>query len=336
MTRQKRFRLRNFLWLTLGLIVGLGFLRFSESQTLKKQADALVAAGKPNEAMVVYNQALSAFPLRSDIKADIEGTKLIIASDTDYGRIYQIEEQIQPEPALGQTPKVNLLPNEIFVPILMYHHIEVNPRPQDPVWAALYVSPGQLDAQLSYFTSHNFHPISLDELYSALSGHGILPPKALVLTFDDGYRTFYDAAFPLLKKYHVKATQFVITRVVDSAPYLTWNQISEMDKSGLVELGAHTEHHPNLPDLPQSVTVEEIVGSQKDLESHLRKPVHWFAYPYGSYNNFTIQTVKDAGFWGAASTVYGAGQSAGRLFLLPRIMIDGRFTLDNIARRIQQ
>lgn len=318
------------------LLTGLALWRFQESGKLKKQADQLVREGKPEEAVILYDRARRVFPFRGDVIDNLEGARLIIQSDTDYGQVYQLGAESQAMPPLAQLPPSQLAPDEIFVPILMYHHVRINPRPQDPVWAALNVSPQQLDEQLNYLVTRNFHPVTLDELYTSLQGGEALPSNPIVLTFDDGYRSFYDTVFPLLKKYRVRATEFVITGVVGTAPYLTWNQIIEMDQSGLAEFGAHTVHHPNLPDLSQQAIVTEVTGSKKDLEDHLKKPVHWFAYPYGSYNNLIVQAVQSAGFSGAVSTIYGTAQSGRKLYLLPRIMVDGRFSMDNIARRIQR
>jgi len=295
-----------------------------------------VKFGKPAEAIEFYKKAQTAFPFREDIKEDIEGANLILQSSRDYGQISQIFAEFQELPPISSLSSIRLNPNELFVPVLMYHQTRINPSPNDPVLAALSVSPADLEQQLIFFTTHNYHTITLDQLFGGLSGKTSLPENPIVLTFDDGYRNFYENAFPLLKKYNMKATQFVITKVVDLPAYLTWAQILEMDKSGLVEIGAHTRHHPNLPDISNADVVNEIKGSKADLEQRLKKPVNWFAYPYGSYSTFITQTVRDAGFKGAASTVYGTIQTKDSLFLFPRIMVDGRFTLDNIARRIQK
>src|SRR5205823_416252 len=116
--------------------------------------------------------------------------------------------------------------------------------------------------------------------------------------------------------------------------YLTWDEIVEMDKSGLIEFGAHTRHHANLPDLSQAAMVDEVEGSKKDLEEHLNKPILWFAYPYGGYNNLVMAEVQKSGFVGAVSTIYGAGQSKDKLFLEPRIMVDGRYSLADLVAHI--
>ncbi len=318
------------------LAFGVGSWFFYQSTLLSGQADGLFKSGREAEALVLYQRAQALFPLRRDLSDDIAGTKLVIQSSHDYGRIADFFEEYQEVPPLSSLPAIQLAPNELYVPVLMYHHIRVNPMPRNPVWAALNVSAEQLDQQFAYLSSHNYHTITLDELRDALDGKISLPENPIVLTFDDGYRNFYDSAFPLLKKYNFKATQFVITAVAGTSAYLTWEQISIMDKSGLVTFGAHTRNHPNLPDISQARIVDEIRGSKADLEQHLGKTTYWFAYPYGSYSASIMQTVQDAGFRGAASTVYGAVQRRNNMFLFPRIMVDGRFSLDNLTKRISR
>ncbi len=311
------------------IITAIGWFYF-QSNLLKQQGDDLIKYGRAEEAIELYKKAQRMFPLRLGLSEDIEGAKLILESN----RYYQQISEFQEIPSLEDLPRVQLNPNELFVPILMYHNIRINPNSSDAVSAALSVSPAQFEQQLTYLKSHNYNTITLDELSDALDGKVSLPENPVVLTFDDGYRNFYDNAFPLLKKNHMKAVLFVITDVVGTKAYLTWDQIAEMNISRLIEFGAHTRHHANLPELPASSIVDEIVGSKIKLERHLRKQINWFAYPYGSYNDFIKQTVADSGFKGAVSTIYGVAQSKDNIFLSPRIMVDGRFTLDNIARRI--
>lgn len=312
-----------------------GYNRFHQSSLLKEQGKKLVKEGKAQEAVLLFLKARSLFPLRLDIEDDLEGARLILRSDIQYAEIYEIGAETQVVPPSYWR---GLVPGEIFVPVLMYHHIRENPLPDNLTWKVLNVSQKQLNDQLNYLSTHNFHAVFLTDVYQALNGKGNLPENPVVLTFDDGYRNFYDNAYPILKKYNMKAVQFVITAVVGSSPYLTWSQIAGMDKSGLVEFGAHTRHHPNLPDISNDLIIDEIAGSKKDLEAHLKKPIQWFAYPYGSYGrgDFIINTVKKAGFMGAVSTIYGAIQSKDSLYLMPRIGVDGRFTLDNLVQRIRK
>lgn len=322
--------------LVLFLTILVGVSRYQQSSLLKKEGDELLKYGQSAEAIGLYQKAKTVFPLRGDLDAAVAGAKLVEESNRDYGEVVDVFAELQQPPPLTGLTFPQLAPNEVFVPILMYHHIRINPRPGDRVWAILNVSPSQLDSQFSYLSGHNFHPISFGQLLDALDRKASLPENPIILSFDDGYRNFYEAAFPLLKKYHFKATEFVITGVVDLPSYLTWAEIAEMDKSGLVEFGAHTRHHPNLPELSSEAVVNEIAGSKADLEQRLHKTVDLFAYPYGSYNDFILRAVREAGFRAAASTIYGVNQNKDNLYLSPRIMVDGRFSLEELARRIQR
>jgi len=331
---------RNPLKIITILVVILGaiiLISFFKSNDYKNQGDYLIKNGRVGEAIISYTQAQRIFPFRQDIQNSISGAKLILQSDLDYGKISDIDfAEIQTIPSTNLSLLKKLLPNEVFVPILMYHHIEVNPKPEDPIWASLFVTPEQLDSQLLYFKSNGYNTISLDDLYQSLTSNTLLPKNPIVLTFDDGYKSFYQNAYPLLKKYKMKATEFVITQVETAPAYLSWDEIIEMDKSGLIEFGAHTRHHPNLPDLTENSAIDEIVGSKKDIEEHINKPVKWFAYPYGGYNNSIIDKVQKSGFVGAVSTIYGAGQSKDKLYLEPRIAVDGRFKLIDLIAHISQ
>ncbi len=276
-----------------------------------------------------------AFVYLHNKKIQDQADQLVSQSNLDYGQISDVNfAEVQVIPSLNSLP--TLKPNELFVPILMYHHIDVNPRPTDPLWASLFVTPGQLDAQIQYLKTNGYSVVTLDDLYDAMINGKTLPKKAIVLTFDDGYRSFYDNAYQILKKYNVKATEFVITDVQTAPAYLTWDEIIEMDKSGLVQFGAHTRHHPFLTKLSQTAEVDEIFGSKNDLEAHLNKAITWFAYPYGDYNASVLQITKNAGFKGAVSTVYGAGQSSEKLYFLPRIMVDGRYNMSEFVARISE
>ncbi len=320
------------------LIIGaLGFPLYKQADNLKKQGDDLVKQNKLEEALAYYKDAYNTFPLRSGLADNISATRLLISSELEYSSIVDSTyAEVQEIPSLGALAPTQLKEGELFVPILMYHHIRVNPRPQDPLWASLNVTPEQLESQLIYLLRNGYHVITLDDLYDALNSGKTLPARPIVLTFDDGYRNFYDNAYPLLKKYNMKAIEFVITAVEDVPAYLTWGEISEMDRSGLIEFGAHTRRHPNLPDLTTNSINYEITQSKADLESHLGKTVNWFAYPYGSYNSYIVSETQKAGYKAAVTTNYSAVQNKDKMYLLPRIMVDGRFTLDEFARRIQQ
>lgn len=266
----------------------------------------------------------------------LQANKLLTNSQNEYNQIVDLEyAEVQQLPALNEIPHEVVNQGQVFVPILMYHHIRINPKPSDPLWASLNVDPKLLDSELNYLSKNNYHVITLNDLYNFLKNGKGLPTNPIILTFDDGYSDFFDNAFPILKKFNMKAIEFVITHVETYPAYLSWDQIKELDASGLIEIGDHTMTHPDLTALSTYYINQQIGGSKAELESHLGKSVNWFAYPYGAYNNYVVNEVTKAGYLGAVSTNYGGIQDLNSIYLLKRIMADGRFTLDEFARRVQ-
>ena len=134
------------------------------------------------------------------------------------------------------------LRDKYVVPILVYHEI----KSVDPRDVLLNVTVRNFEAQMSYLKRHNYHVISLDELVAS-RGKGRAPAHhSIVLTFDGGYEDVYTRAFPVLKQYGFPATVFLVVRLVGKKGYLTWDQIKEMEKSGII-FGSHAITHAALP-----------------------------------------------------------------------------------------
>lgn len=239
----------------------------------------------------------------------------------------------------------NALPNRFVlgittqVPVLMYHYIRVNPWPTDIVGFNLSVTPYSFASQLDYLQQHGYNTISLDQLGANLLYNAPLPPRPIVLTFDDGYEDFYTNAFPILKAHKMKAINFIITGFVglpdDQNPiYLTWKQIEEMSKSGFIIFGAHTFDHKSLPSLSSDKAFSEILISKKDLEGHLNYPVNWLAYPYGDVNPRISDLAKKAGFIGAFGTQFGTFESQDTLFTESRVRVGGKDSPESLGARL--
>lgn len=222
----------------------------------------------------------------------------------------------------------------VHVPILTYHYIGNNPNLADKLRNNLSVSPDKFEEQMNYLSSHGFTPITLNTLYAGLFGKATLPAKPIVLTFDDGYIDFYYNGFPILRKYNFHAVSFIPTGLMNQSYYLRWNQIKEMDESGLISFEAHSVNHLNLTLLPADKLRYQVVQSKKDLEAQLGHPVNSFAYPYGASNALVWKVVKEAGFVGAVGTWYGSTESEGVIYNMPRIKIGGEFDLKTFASRI--
>jgi peptidoglycan/xylan/chitin deacetylase (PgdA/CDA1 family) len=201
----------------------------------------------------------------------------------------------------------------------MYHYVEYVKDKDDTIRESLNIQPFAFEQQIKTLQDAGFTFMTVGELSKVLSGKNDLPVKPVVLTFDDGYGDFYTDVFPILKKYHVKATQYVISGVIGKPNYMYDNQIKEIIRSGLVEIGAHTVHHVSLANKLPVVAKYEIQKSKSDLERIFNIKVVSFAYPNGSFDEQAIKIVKDAGYSNAVSTVPGIDQSQNNRFFLYRL-----------------
>ncbi len=209
----------------------------------------------------------------------------------------------------------------------MYHYISTPPPRADQYRLDLSVSPERFESHLRYLREQGYTSISLRDLVYHLAQGTPLPPKPIVLTFDDGYADNYTNAFPLLRKYGFRATFFVITDFVTEgrAEYMTWPQLQEMLTAGM-EIGSHSRNHADLRGQSLDYLVWQALGSKEAIENYLGITPRFVAYPSGSYDDQTIAVFRSAHFWAGVTTHQGNEQRSDRLFELPRIRVRGRYT----------
>ena len=205
------------------------------------------------------------------------------------------------------------------VPVLNYH--QINDTAQNP----LTVNTEQFERQMQYLSENGYHAITPAEMVDSWEKGTELPPNPVILTFDDGYLDNYRYAFPILEKYRMKATIFLISDYVGTYPnYLTWLNAEEMQESGLIDFESHTLSHVELTETgSREETVHQLVGSRDALEYHLKKPVRFIAYPCGSYDEEVERLTKEAGYRAAFTVNYGLASPNEQRFVLDRIPIFG-------------
>lgn len=234
---------------------------------------------------------------------------------------HHIPADVQKE--LNQQKLKKEISEGIRVPILMYHYIEFA-DPNDKTRASLTTSPYTLDIQVKTLKEAGYTFLTAGELSQVLDGKKYLPENPIVLTFDDGYRDFYTYAYPILKKYNVKATQYVISGFLGNPNHLLQSQLEEIAKDTNIEIGAHTVHHVWLKGQSEKTAFDEIYKSKIALEKIIGKPVVSFAYPYGAFDLSAIEQTKEAGFSSAVSTIPGIMQRQEHRFFLYRLRPGGR------------
>lgn len=209
------------------------------------------------------------------------------------------------------------------IPILMYHYVEYVKDARDTIRKSLDITPNVFENQIRTLKEAKYTFITAGDVADVLDGKRELPDKPVVLTFDDGYRDFFTDVFPILKKYTVPATAYLISGFIGQPNYMFESQIREIVASGLVEIGAHTVHHISLKDKPEKEVAAEVSESKRMLEREFGTGVISFAYPYGAFDENAVQAVRNTGFRTAVSTIDGVSATRERRFFLYRIRPGG-------------
>ncbi|RNB87205.1 polysaccharide deacetylase family protein [Brevibacillus fluminis] len=198
------------------------------------------------------------------------------------------------------------------IPVLMYHCISKGNN-------YLYVPPEQFEHQLVSLQKDGYTTITASELLSFWERGTVLPKKPVLITLDDGYEDNYTNAFPILKKHRAKATIFVVTGAVGRPNYMSWQQLGEMNKSGLVDLESHTVHHHNTRKITDAEFRTELVDSKQELESHLNKKIVIFAFPFGESKPSSAAILQESGYRIAFSTNKGLAHYPDGKYRLKRL-----------------
>lgn len=229
------------------------------------------------------------------------------------------------------------------VPVLMYHH--VNPHKGDMVT----VTPTTFERQMEYLHEAGFKTLTLDELLSYIKGDMVLQQKAVVVTFDDGWLDNYIYAFPVLKKYNVHASVFIVTDIIERASrgggkppavvpthresklvmqqgeghlvFLNWDITTEMARSGLVDFYSHAKTHASCDFLSEPELSEELQTSKHVIEERLKKPCPFLCWPFGRYTTFAIAIAKKVGYSAAFTTNHGIVTPGSDPFAIKRIVV---------------
>jgi len=178
----------------------------------------------------------------------------------------------------------------------------------------------RLDLSIARNTVNGFKNIVEYLASSGFRGTGLSDQKNendIGLTFDDGWLGFYDNAWPILKDHNFTATVFLITDYVGKisdwdykkARHLSWEQIRELAEHG-IEFGSHSATHVDLRRLDDHDLQYELSGSKQTIENQIGKPVRYFSYPFGRYNQRVIEAVKQAGYDKACALVECGGDFA--------------------------
>jgi peptidoglycan/xylan/chitin deacetylase (PgdA/CDA1 family) len=220
------------------------------------------------------------------------------------------------------------------VPILMYHVIAA-PYAGAP-FPGLYVPSAQFAAQMRTLARASYHAVTLDQVWEAWLGRAQLPPRPIVLSFDNGYRTQYTHALPVLRRLGwVGVENLQLHGLPPLLGGLGPGQVRGLVSAGW-ELDTQGQTHADLVGLDAAQLHYQITAARRFIQHHYHAPVHWFCYPSGDYNPAVIAAVKSAGYLGATTVVPGWARPGDDPYREPRLRVLGRTSPHQLLTQIAQ
>ena len=217
------------------------------------------------------------------------------------------------------------------VPILMYHVIST--APADAPYPDLYVSRTDFAAEVAWLAGHGYHAVTLERAFDAWRGAATLPPKPIVLSFDDGYLSDVKNALPILKARRWPGVLNLEVRNLQPVWGIRPPGVRKLLAAGW-ELDAHSLTHPDLTKLDAAALRNEVAGSRAAIRRRFHVPVNFFCYPAGRYNQAVIAAVQRAGFLAATTTRYGLARPS-ELYTLARVRVNAADGARGLAAKLE-
>jgi len=222
-----------------------------------------------------------------------------------------------PQPEVASFKSVEIMPQKKKIPVIMFHYVEINQDKRDFLRDNLNTNPLVFEKQITTFKDAGYEFIWASEIPQALADKS--DKKYVVLTFDDGYESFYLQTYPIIKKHKIKVTNYIIADFLGKINYMSKSQIEKIYAGGFLEIGSHTLNHPGLTVISQNEVIRQLTESKRKLETLFNTKVLSFCYPYGFYNPEIAKMVMEAGYTNATTTKLGSVVSEDKLYEITRI-----------------
>jgi peptidoglycan/xylan/chitin deacetylase (PgdA/CDA1 family) len=234
-----------------------------------------------------------------------------------------------------------LLAGEINVPILLYH------RFAPTVADSMTITTPVLTEHLDYLKQNGFTVIPLRRLVNYLNKSDLkpLPKKPVVIVADDAHQSVYSVLYPLAKKYQIPVTLFTYPSAISNASYaMTWNELREVESSGLFDIQSHTFWHPNFKKEKKRLSQAEyeklvdvqLIKAKKKLEKEIGKPVDILAWPFGIYDEELIKRATAAGYTALLTIEARPVKNGERLAALPRFLLSNQDRGNRFIRIVEK
>lgn len=239
---------------------------------------------------------------------------------------------IKPVETIKTAPAATILSRK-QIPILCYHQLR-NWKPTDSKTSKDYiVQENDFRAEMKMLADSGYHTILPDQLYAYLNTGAGLPAKPIMLTFDDTDLDQYTLALPEMKKYGFKGVFFIMTVSLGRPHYMNKEQVKELSDEGNV-IASHTWDHHNVKKYHGEDWVIQIDKPTKKLQEITGKPIKYFAYPFGLWNEQAIPELKKRGFI-AAFQLSEKRDSISPLFTIRRLLASGYWSPHTLSNNIK-
>ena len=218
--------------------------------------------------------------------------------------------------------------------VLLYHHVATGTPPSTSI------SPEDFRAHLDYLRDNNFNVLPLDELVNSLRSRTPLPDRAVAITFDDGYSSIYETAFPLLQEYDMPFALFLSTEPINNRQknYMTWEQVRALSEAGAL-IANHMVSHPYMLSRNDEETDAKWLERQRaellEAEATILKKTgqshRFLAYPYGEFNAQLKAMLVEEDYVGFAQNSGAVGYNSD-FHALPRYPLAGIYARLETAR----
>jgi len=223
-----------------------------------------------------------------------------------------------PTPVPTPTPAPTKPPIDQTAQVIVFGYHRFEPKVHRP---DTEITPEAFEAQMQALKDHNVSVIGMQDFLAWKRGEKSIPAHSAIITIDDGWKTGYEVAWPILKKFGYPVTLFIYTEGIKGGKFgggaaMSWEQLAEMRDAG-VDIQAHSATHQDLRKAYDKVTKRklneqeytdwlngEVGGSKATLEQKLGIKVNCFAVPFGYYNERVKKATED-GHFEAVFTVYG-------------------------------
>ncbi len=221
------------------------------------------------------------------------------------------------------------------VPVLAYHRFSLDTSDKTTL------KKSDFEAQIAYLKEEGYHGLTVDEFYDFLNYQRQIPAKSVMITMDDGWKSAFDIAVPILQKYGFTATWFLYTDFIGGSKAMSWDQVRQLALMGF-DIQVQSKTHSNLGKQNKDESMKdyiqrletEILQSRRLIEKNIGKPCKYLAYPYGVTNGIVIAMLKKYGYCGAFTVNRGTNPFFVNHYAVHRSLIYGEYDLSQFKKNL--